>query len=78
MDFQLSEEHRMFKESVATFAAKEIAPLAEDMDRHDIWPDGLWQKLADLGIMGITVDPRYGGAGADILSASLACEELAK
>jgi isovaleryl-CoA dehydrogenase len=78
MDFTLSEEHRMLKESVANFAAKEIQPIAEEIDRDDHWPDGLWQKLADLGIMGITVDPEYGGAGADILSASLACEELAK
>jgi len=78
MDFTLSEEHRMLKESVANFAAKEIQPIAEEIDREDKWPDGLWQKLADLGIMGITVDPEYGGAGADILSASLACEELAK
>jgi len=78
MDFTLSDEHRMLKESVANFAAKEIQPIAEEIDREDKWPEGLWQKLADLGIMGITVDPKYGGAGADILSASLACEELAK
>lgn len=78
MEFSLSEEHRMLKESVANFASKEIQPIAEEIDREDKWPDGLWQKLADLGIMGITVNQAYGGAGADILSASLACEELAK
>ncbi|HOK07025.1 MAG TPA: acyl-CoA dehydrogenase family protein [Syntrophales bacterium] len=78
MDFQLSEEHRIFKETVAAFAAKEIAPIAEEIDKRDEWPEGLWEKLASLGIMGITVDQEYGGAGADILSASLACEELAK
>ncbi len=78
MDFQLSDEHRMFRDTVANFAAKEIAPIAEEIDRRDEWPEGLWRKLADLGIMGITVDQQYGGAGADILSASLACEELAR
>lgn len=78
MDFTLSEEHRMLRESVANFAAREIQPIAEEIDREDKWPDGLWKKLADLGIMGITVDQEYGGAGADILSASLACEELAR
>jgi isovaleryl-CoA dehydrogenase len=78
MNFTLSEEHRMLKESVANFAAKEIQPIAEEIDREDKWPEGLWKKLADLGIMGITVAQEYGGAGADILSASLACEELAK
>ncbi|HPL62277.1 MAG: acyl-CoA dehydrogenase family protein [Syntrophales bacterium] len=78
MDFNLTEEQRMLRDSVANFAAKEIKPIAEEIDREDKWPDGLWQKLAELGIMGITVDPEYGGAGADILSASLACEELAR
>jgi len=78
MDFQLSDEHRMFKDSIANFAAKEIAPIAEEIDRKDEWPRGLWKKLGDLGVMGISVDPEYGGAGADILSASLAGEELAK
>ena len=78
MIFELSDEHRMLRDSIANFAEKELKPIAEDIDRHDKWPEGLWQKLADLGIMGITVDPRYGGAGADILSASLVCEELAK
>ena len=78
MDFDLSDEHRMLKDSIANFAEKELKPIAEKIDREDHWPEGLWQKLADLGIMGITVDPQYGGAGADILSASLVCEELAK
>ncbi len=78
MDFNLSDEQRMLRDSVAVFADRELRPIAEEIDRTDEWPDGLWQKLADLGIMGITVDPQYGGAGADILSASLACEELAK
>lgn len=78
MDFSLSEEHRIFKDTVAAFAARELGPLAEEIDRRDEWPDGLWKKLAELGIMGITVDPQYGGAGADLLSAALACEELAR
>lgn len=78
MDFVLSEEHRMLRDSVANFAEKELAPIAEEMDETDQWPEGLWKKLGDLGINGITVDPEYGGAGADILSASLACEEIAR
>ena len=78
MEFDLSEEHRMLQESVAGFAGREIQPIAEEIDKRDEWPEGLWKKLADLGIMGISVDPAYGGAGADILAACLACEELAK
>ena len=78
MNFDLSDEHRMLRDSIANFAEKELKPIAEEIDRDDHWPEGLWLKLGDLGIMGITVDPLYGGAGADILSAALACEELAK
>jgi len=78
VDFILSDEHRMLKESVANFSAKEVQHIAEEMDKTDDWPKGLWGKLGDLGINGITVDPEFGGAGADILSASLACEELAR
>jgi isovaleryl-CoA dehydrogenase len=78
VDFTLSDEHRMLKDSVANFAAKELQHIAEEMDQTDDWPEGMWGKLGDLGINGITVDPEYGGAGADILSASLACEELAR
>jgi isovaleryl-CoA dehydrogenase len=78
MDFNLSEEHAMLKESIRNFAAKEVAPIAEEIDEQDKWPDGMWQKLGDLGIMGITAEEKYGGAGADLLSAVLAVEELAK
>ena len=78
MDFNLSEEHAMLKESIRNFAAKEIMPIAERIDEEDKWPDGMWKKLGDLGIMGITADEKYGGAGADLLSAVLVVEELAK
>jgi len=78
MDFNLSEEHAMLKESIRNFAAKEVAPIAEKIDEEDKWPDGMWQKLGDLGIMGITAEEKYGGAGSDLLSAVLVVEELAK
>ena len=78
MDFSLSDEHRMLQESVRNFAEKEIWPIAEEIDEKDSWPDGMWQKLADLGIMGITVGVEYGGAGADLLSAVITVEELSK
>lgn len=78
MDFTLSDEHKMLQESVRNFAEKEIWPIAEEIDEKDSWPDGMWQKLADLGIMGITVDVEYGGAGADLLSAVITVEELSK
>jgi isovaleryl-CoA dehydrogenase len=78
MDFNLNEQHIMLKESIRSFAAKELWPIAEEVDAEDRWPDGMWKKLSDLGIMGITVDEEYGGAGADLLSAVIVVEELAK
>jgi len=78
MDFNLNEEHVMLRDSIKNFAAKEIAPIAEKIDEEDAWPEGMWQKLGALGIMGITAEEKYGGAGADLLSAVLAVEELAK
>jgi isovaleryl-CoA dehydrogenase len=78
MDFNLKEEHVMLRDSIRNFAQKELAPIAEAIDEEDKWPDGLWKKLADLGIMGITAEEKYGGAGADLLSAVLVVEELAK
>jgi isovaleryl-CoA dehydrogenase len=78
MDFELTDEHRMMRDSVASFAAKELKPIAEETDREDRWPEGMWKKLGALGVLGITIDPAYGGAGADILSGALVVEELAR
>jgi isovaleryl-CoA dehydrogenase len=68
----------MLRESIRNFAAKEIWPIAEEIDAEDKWPDGMWQKLANMGIMGITVAEEYGGAGADLISAIIVLEELSK
>jgi isovaleryl-CoA dehydrogenase len=68
----------MLRESIRNFAAKEIWPIAEHIDEEDKWPDGMWQKLANMGIMGITVNEEYGGAGADLISAIIVLEELSK
>ncbi|HPL64485.1 MAG TPA: acyl-CoA dehydrogenase family protein [Syntrophales bacterium] len=78
MDFSFSEQHLMLRESIRNFASKEIRPIAEKIDEEDKWPEGMWRKLANLGVMGITVDEEYGGAGADLLSAVIVVEELAK
>jgi isovaleryl-CoA dehydrogenase len=78
MDFNFSEHHIMLRESIRNFAAKEIWPIAEEIDAEDKWPDGMWQKLANMGIMGITVAEEFGGAGADLISAIIVLEELSK
>ncbi len=78
MDFNFSDQHIMLRESIRNFASKEIWPIAEEIDAEDKWPDGMWQKLANMGIMGITVAEEYGGAGADLISAIIVLEELSK
>jgi len=78
MDFNFSDQHIMLRDSIRNFAAKEIWPIAEEIDAEDRWPDGMWEKLTNIGVMGITVDEEYGGAGADLLSAVIVLEELSK
>ncbi|MGO9139690.1 MAG: acyl-CoA dehydrogenase family protein [Syntrophales bacterium] len=78
MDFNFNDQHIMLRESIRNFAVKEIWPVAEQIDEEDKWPDGMWRKLSNLGIMGITVDEEYGGAGADLISAIIVLEELSK
>ena len=78
MDFDLTEAHRLLRDTVAEFAAKEIGPIADEIDRRDEFPPELWRKMGDLGILGVTVDPEYGGAGFDLLAGVLAIEQIAR
>ena len=64
LNFDLGEELDMLRETVAAFAAKEIAPRAAEIDASNEFPADLWRKLGELGLLGITVEPEYGGAGA--------------
>lgn len=78
MDFELGEEYKMLVSTVRDFMVKEIDPLAEQIDREDKLPDWIWKKLGDLGLMGITVPEKYGGAGLDYLANLIAVEEICK
>lgn len=78
MDFQLSEEHLLIQRTVREFAEKEIAPRAEDIDASDKFPADLFQRMAELGILGIPFADKYGGAGGDYISLLLALEEIAR
>jgi len=74
----LTEEHRLLRQFVLAFARRELAPVADEIDRNDAFPPDLFPRLGALGILGVTVPPEYGGAGADLLSGVLAIEQLAR
>ncbi|HEY68627.1 MAG TPA: acyl-CoA dehydrogenase, partial [Thermoflexia bacterium] len=78
MDFQLTEEHRMIRRMVREFAEKEIAPRAEEMDETDRFPDDLFRRMGELGILGLPFPEEYGGSGCDYMSLVIALEEIAR
>src|ERR671935_213914 len=78
MDFELSDEQRLLRDTVRDFARQEVAPVAAELDREKRFPYGLVGKLGDLGLMGIPLPQEYGGGGADALSYALAIEELGR
>ena len=78
LDFDLGETIGLLRESVREFAASEIAPRAADIDRENAFPADLWRKLGDMGLLGITVDEAYGGAGLGYLAHVVAMEEISR
>jgi isovaleryl-CoA dehydrogenase len=77
-DFGLGEDVDMLRESVRAFAEGEIAPRAADIDRDNGFPRDLWPQLGELGLLGITVEEAYGGAGLGYLAHVVAMEELSR
>ena len=78
LNFNLGETAEMLREAVHDFAQTEIAPLADDIDRSNEFPAHLWRKLGDLGLLGITVEDEYGGAGMGYLEHVVAMEEISR
>ena len=78
MDFLLTEEQKMIQETARDFAKKEIAPSTIERDKNAEFPKEIVKKLADLGFMGMMVDPKYDGAGMDTVSYGLAMMEISK
>jgi len=77
-DFGLGETIDLLRESTWAFAQKEIAPLAAEIDRTNTFPRKLWPKLGELGLLGITVEPEYGGVAMGYLAHCVAMEELSR
>jgi|WetSurMetagenome_2_1015567.scaffolds.fasta_scaffold07833_6 alkylation response protein AidB-like acyl-CoA dehydrogenase len=78
MNFELTDAQRMLREMVREFSEKEIKPRAAEIDRTDEFPWDLWKRMAELGILGMTLPPEYGGSGMDIVSWAIAQEEMAR
>jgi glutaryl-CoA dehydrogenase (non-decarboxylating) len=76
LNFELGEPHRLLEQSVREWAAREVAPRIRDLDRTHTFDTSLLQGMAALGLLGICVPQKYGGAGMDYVALGLASEEL--
>ncbi len=78
MDFKLTEEHQLVRQSAREFCDKYVAPIAEEVDRDQRYPEETVKRMAEQEWMGIYFPGEYGGAGADILSYVIVLEEIAR
>ena len=78
LDFELGETIDILRESVRDFAARELMPQAAEIDRANEFPRALWPKLGSLGVLGITVEEEWGGAGMGYLAHVVAMEEVSR
>ncbi len=76
MNFNLTDEQIMIRDMARNFAEKEIAPKAAEIDKNHRFPEELVKKMAELNLLGVMVDPEYGGAGMDTVCYALAIEEV--
>ena len=78
MNFTFDETVNLLRETVKTFADSEIAPLADEIDRTNEFPNSLWVRLGQLGLLGITVPEAHGGSGMGYLAHIVAMEEISR
>ena len=78
LNFDLGETADMIRESVHDFASSEIAPQAQEIDERNEFPLPLWEKLGEMGLLGITVEEEYGGSGMGYLEHVIAMEEISR
>jgi butyryl-CoA dehydrogenase len=78
MDFELTEEQRMFRRMVRDFAEREIAPRAEEIDATDEFPWDVFHKMGEVGLLGLPFAEEYNGSASDYISMVIALEEVAR
>ncbi|MGZ3406911.1 MAG: acyl-CoA dehydrogenase family protein, partial [Polyangia bacterium] len=78
MDFDLTDEQRLVQKTAADFAKNEVLPKAAEIDRAHRHPKELVARMAELGLLGVAVPEKWGGAGFDTVSYVLAMEEISR
>lgn len=78
MDFNLKSEHKLFQKTIREFCNKELKPLAEKIDKEEYFPKEFYKKMGKMGLLGMTVPQKYGGAGVDRISYMIALEEISR
>ncbi len=78
MDFQLNREQKMIVKNVKEFMRKEVAPIAEELDRDGNFPENIWRAFGELGLLGIGIPEEYGGSGMDKFTFTLVAEQIAR
>ena len=76
--FSLNSDQKVIFETANEFGKKELYPLSEKMDNEEWWPNDIFKKMGNLGLIGLTVDPKFGGAGMTYLQAGLVCQAFSK
>ena len=78
MDFSLSDEQKLFQKTIREFCEREIKPIADKIDKEEYSSEDLYKKMGQMGLMGMTVPQKYGGAGIDRISYMIALEEISR
>ena len=78
MKFSIGKDNEILRESIYKFAQKEIAPIADQIDKENTFPNHLWKKFGEIGLLGITADTDYGGSGMSYLAHCIAMEEISR